>query len=245
MPEGTVNPFKIEELVVHWKIDEDNNLLKIFLDITGQKIRPDDIGRISSSYPVIEAKAFNAACFLSNSIYTQTSIYAFDPHQILQKSPELIAETEEEKEELRKRPITAFASLGGRCRILGKFDPDIYQNYYNHNIALAHYSLGCQQKEPSIKFEQYYKVIEEIFSKRQNEPAEVFDKRVSDHISKFDSQVTQDLMKNLRQIRNRCIHPTAHLGHLSPDDIIAVHQINSFLGVMHKIARLSLDNPAS
>ena len=41
---------------------------------------------------------------------------------------------EEEKEELRKRPITAFASLDGRCRILGKFDPDIYQNYYNHHI---------------------------------------------------------------------------------------------------------------
>ena len=82
-----------------------------------------------------------------------------------------------------------------------------------------------------------------MFRKGNNEEANKFDERVSAHMFIIDARFTRATLKELRQLRNRCAHPNAHLGHLSPEDLIAVRQIKGSLQIIELLARLSLDNP--
>ena len=212
------------------------------MEIFGKPVNFDEDGKILSFYPEIESIAFNMASFVANQIFVQTSIEVFDPFSILTYSPELIAETVEEEELLRNTPKLALCSLDGKFKILGKFDPEKYSSNLKISSAIAHFANSWRTSNPFIKFEQFYKVIESIYAKGKNEKAEEFDQRVSEYISKFDSNYKPVVLKKLRQIRNRCVHPSSRR-HLSPEDLIATRSIRNSLREMERLARLSIDNP--
>lgn len=228
---------------VSWQKNADNNLENVILEILGQQIYRDQKGTILSSYPQIDTIAYNMAVFLANNIFIQTSVHAIDPLVVLNHSLELIPESADEENALSNSPKQAYASLKMSVNILGKFEPKIFESYLNISTALAHFANGCRQNEPFVKFEQFYKVIESVFKKEQNEHANNFDKRVSDHILQYDAHFIQDTLERLRQLRNRCVHPNARQGHLSPEDLVAVRDIKSSLSEIQQLAKLSLDHP--
>lgn len=229
---------------VSWGVNDDGKLEKIIMDITGRPIIQDDTGRILSSCPEIDAIAFNMATFLSNNIFIQTSIDAIDPYVILAISPELIPESTDEEKLLKSTPKLAYASLDGKVKIPGKFDPQKYASNSNISIAIAHFAAAGRSTNHFHKFESFFKVLESIFQKAKNEKVDEFDLRVSEYTSKIDTRFTLDVIRNLRRVRNRCVHPD-NPTHLSPEDLIAVREVQGSLNVIEKLARLSLNNPPS
>lgn len=227
---------------VSWGVNEDGKLEKIIMDITGRPIIQDDSGRIISSYPEIDAIAFNIATFLSNSIFIQTSIDAIDPHVMLTNSPELIPESNDEENLLKSTPKMAHNSFNGKFKILGKFDPQKYASKRNVSLAIAHFATAWRSSNIFHKFECYFKVIESVFKKRRSENADDFDLRVSIYASKINPHFTLYVLRNLRKLRNRCVHPD-NPAHLSPENLIAIREVRESLNIMEKLARLSLDNP--
>jgi hypothetical protein len=225
-----------------WGINGDSRLEKIIIDITGRPVMQDDKGNILSSYSEIDAIAFNMATFLSNSIFIQTSIDAIDPYKILANSPELISESDEEDKLLKDTPKTAYNSLTAEMKVLGQFNPQRYITDSDMSVAIAHFAAAWRTNNRFHKFESFFKVIESIFKKGKNEDSDDFDSRLSKYASKIDNRFTIDVIKNLRQIRNRCVHPDNPI-HLSPEDLIAVREVGRSLKMMELLARLSIDNP--
>lgn len=239
IPERTV----FGKLQIHWVQEERGRLSKVYIDVIDNQIRYDKEENISPCDPEVEAKVFNAAYLVANSIFLQTGVQPFDPQNILATSPEMIAETKDEKFELQENPKIAFSKIDGKITIVDKFDPSICLAYFNISSAIAHFSNGCREQISTIKFEQFYKVIESLFEKGNRENADDFDKRVSDHLMPFDPQFTQDSLQVLRRVRNRCVHPNANLGHLSPDDIAAMREVNEYLKNIEKVAKILINNP--
>ena len=225
-----------------WGINGDRRLEKIIMDITGSPVVQDDKGNILSSYPKIDAIAFNMATFLSNSIFIQTSIDAIDPYKILANSPELIPESDEEDKLLKDTPKTVYGSLTAEMKVLGEFNPQRYIANTDMSVAIAHFAAAWRTNNTFHKFESFFKVIESIFKKGKNEKPDDFDSRVSKYASKIDNRFTIDVIENLRRVRNRCVHPD-NPTHLSPEDLIAVREVRGSLKMMELLARLSLDNP--
>ena len=229
---------------VSWGVNEEGKLEKVIMDLIGRPIIQDDTGKIFSSYPKIDAIAFNMATFLSNNIFIQTGIDAIDPYVILTNSPELIPESNDEEKLLKSTPKMAYTNLDAKIKILGKFDPQKYASSRNVSLAIAHLATAWRSINVLHKFECFFKVIETVFKKGRNEKADDFDSRVSNYASKIDPGFTMDVIKNFRDLRNRCVHPD-NPAHLSPENIVAISEVRGSLKIMEKLARLSMDNPPS
>jgi hypothetical protein len=211
--DGTT-PISFNNCNAKWVVDLEDKLEKVVLDVSGCPIKKDDRGAILSSYPEIDAMAYNFAAYLANYIFIETGIDPFDPFSILSGSPELVAENEREEEEIQASKITAHSNFDGKCRILRKFEPTKCESNYERAIAIGHFADALRSNNPFQKFECFFKVVESILDKGRNESAKSFDYRVSGYAVLFDPQFTQDVIKNLRQIRNYCVHPD-NPGHLS------------------------------
>jgi len=242
VPKNTT-PISINGCNISWGVNDKGKLEEIILDLTGHPIKRDDTGRIFSSYPAIDAIAFNMATFLSNNIFIQTGIDAIIyPYEILSKSPELLPESKSEKELLKSTKKMAYTSLNVGMKILGKFDPQKYIANDGIAIATAHFAAAWRTTNHFHRFESFFKVLESIYHKGKNEKPDDFDLRVSKYISTIDARFTIDLIRKLRQLRNRCIHPD-NPSHLSPDDLTAYREVLGALPFMELFARLSLNNP--
>lgn len=243
VPKDTI-PISINGCKVSWDINDNEKLEKIIIDISGFPIKLDERGIILSSYPEIDTIAFNLAAFLSNSIFIQTSIDAFDPFSILTASPELIPESDEENKTINETKIGAYSSFDAKIKILGKFDPEVYVSKFNTSVAVAQFAAAWRSNNPFQKFECFFKVVESILKKGKHEKAHDFDIRLSKYAIKFDKQFTKDVIENLRRSRNRCAHPD-NPAHLSPDDINAYYMIRRELKTIERLAKLLLNNPLS
>lgn len=234
----------IRELTrISWETTPENGIVAILIDIFGRDIQylEDDV--ILSDCPEIEAEAYSTSVFLANSILMQTGIEPLDPVTVLDDSPELIGENDLESHTLATHKKRRRTTLSLSSAIQGRFSPNKYTDNIKQATAVAHFANGLRTREPTIKFEQFYKVLEAVFNKAKNEEAPAFDSRVSAHISSVDPRFDDRAIKELRDLRNRCAHPNASLGHLSPDDLLAVKEIRSSLPRIMRLARLSIDNP--
>ncbi len=238
----TKPPISFKGYKVFWCSNSQRKLEKIIMEISDRPIKLDNRGIVLSRYPELDAIVFNFASFLSNSIFIQTSIDPFDPFSILSSSPELIPQSPEEERMIKSSKITAHNSLDVKWKILGRFDPTPYVGNFKNSIAVAHFSEALRSNNPFQKFECYFKVIESLFEKKKNEKAKSFDLRISEYSIQFDKQFTVNIIKNLRQLRNRCVHPD-NSSHLSPEDLESFYLIRAELKTIHKLARLLLDNP--
>lgn len=237
-----INPILINGCQILWQINECKQLENIIIDLKNRPLIKDDGDNILSSYPEIDAAAFNMAVFLANSIFSQTCIDAFDPFSILTSSPELIPESAEEEIIINEKKVMKYIGLTMSRNILGKFDPQSYVSKFDISIAIAHFANAWRSRNPFQKFECFFKVIEYILKKGKNEKAEVFDERVSRYAVGLDSSFTIDVIKNLRQIRNRCVHSNKTT-HLSPDDLDSFYMVRSEVKTIERLAKLLIENP--
>lgn len=238
----TIAPVSFDSYKVFWRSNGQKKIEKIIMEICDRPIKSDNRGIILSSYPELDAIAFNFATFLSNSIFIQTSIDPFDPFSILSTSPELIPQSPDEEEMIKLSKITAHSSFDGKFKILGKFDPEQYATNFKRSVPVAYFSEALRANNPFQKFECFFKVIESLFQKKKNEKAKSFDLRISEYSTQFDKQFTTNVIRNLRQLRNRCVHPDNN-SHLSPEDLESFYLIRIELKTLQKLARLLLDNP--
>lgn len=203
----------------------------------------------TSSSRELESIAHKLTVYLANVLFKQTSIEVFDHNKIDLEYPEVLPETPEEEEILaRHRPMRS-GTLNTSWRILRSIEPEKIREYFANAVAVNHYAEAQKTGNPFRKYEQFYKVIEYFFDKEQpkqkscGQQPDSFVKRVSRYACTYDEQYTEDVIKNIREIRNRVVHPRARKGHLAPGDLTANKSITEYLLKIEKLAELLLDHP--
>ncbi len=87
----------IDSAEVSWEISTEGKLDAAVLRIPGQSLRFDDRGVILSTYPELESHAYRLSTYIANCLFKQTGFDAIYPETVLLRTPELRAETVEEK----------------------------------------------------------------------------------------------------------------------------------------------------
>lgn len=224
---------------VIWQLDGKGNLVSVALVFNGAEIRRNAEGLILPTYPELNQKAFKLAAFISNSVLIETGVDAIDPYNVFNRSPLIEPETPEEEKAFEHSVKEAYDSLRLCLSTRDYFRPTKCVSHFSHSAPLAHYADGIRTVSPLLKFEQFWKVVEHFFI----EKGKRLDVVVSAHASKFDPQFTEDKIKELRVIRNRCIHPRAHRGHLSPEDLFSMEYVRLALEPVRVLAHLLLTHP--
>ena len=69
------------------------------------------------------------------------------------------------------------------------------------------------------------------------------DAAVSSHVAPDDATYTPAVVEQLRLLRNRSIHPRAKKGHVNPQNIAEVMEVQSALPQMRRLSSLLLAHP--
>jgi hypothetical protein len=232
---------KIDDVQISWEVDNEGHLLFFKLGISGVKPRLNSEGAISSSYPEIKGKAFSVATYIANRFLCQTIVDAIDIEQIFSGSPETILETPDEEQKFSCHQRELWNEVSLLYDIQGSFKPDNYSAEYIHSIAFSFYADGLRVMHPFVRYELFFKVIEYFFPFE----GEKFDARVSKYALRYDKRFDSCQIEELRNTRNRIMHPKANKGHLNPSDIDAVKEVRSYLDVLHDLVKILLEHPPS
>lgn len=229
-----IAPVQIGNAKIDWEMDGNNKLSSIGLTISEAELRRDSVGVIHATYPELEETAFKAATYIANSILLHAGADVIDPEFVLLNTPELFPQTAEEE--------TLFASSPKRCEIAlralvvswGVLSSNEWVPGFEHSAALASFADGIRVSSPFLRYEQFYKVIEHFFSGEREE----LDEAVSSYASSHDPTFTKKLIEALRKLRNRCVHPQARHGHVSPESVASLSEVKSRLPQLESLARL-------
>lgn len=238
IPSGTQS-IQIANARVEWEANAEGKLSTVVLRISGQSLKFDDRGVILSTYPGLESLAYRLSLYIANSMLEQTGFDAIDPEMVLRNTPELKPETPDEEREFANRRRTVGASRDVRYDVRGKFKPNEYPKSFKHSAALALYADGLRVRSPFQQYELSYKVIEYFFKEKKS----ALDRAVSTHVLPHDDRFTRSQVKALRHLRNRSIHPNAYEGHVNPEDIEAIRNVESNLHLLRNLAYLLLQYP--
>lgn len=224
---------------VGWKTDKENNLEAVVLEFTGVGITYTQEGSIVSAPEELQEQAYCVANYLANRLYVQTSFDAIDPEQILLGSPVVSPENPDEEQMFKTTPRRIWTSIKLGWAIRGSFDPGAYVTGFDHSAAYVYFADAQRVSSIFQKFELLYKVVEYFFQ----EDGPKLDKSVSVYVMPYNSTFTADAIKNLRILRNRCVHPRAHRGHVNSQNISHINEVRAKLPQMLRLASLLLDHP--
>lgn len=224
---------------VNWKLTEGGHLEAIVLEFTGAEIRYNDNGAILPTYPELEEEAYRMANYLANRVFVQTAYDAFDPDQVLSETPEISPENVQEENEFKTKYKSIWKALKIGWAIHGLFEPATYGHGFNHSAAHGYYADGLRAASDFQQFELLYKVVEYFFQ----EDGHLLDAAVSAHVIPHDATFTEDVVEQLRLLRNRSIHPRARKGHVNPQNIANVREVHAKLPQMKRLASLLLAYP--
>ena len=238
----------IDSAEVSWEIAE-GKLNTVVLRIPNQPLRLDERGVVLSTYPELESHAYRLSTYIANCLFKQTGFDAIDPETVLLKTPELRAETAEEKDILTHRGNTVGTGNRMLYNIHGHFEPKEYPTIFKHSAAIALYADGLRAKSRFQQYELSFKVVEYFFPKKNGSsalPSKALDKAVSGHAYPFDNRFSEPQIKELRELRSRSIHPYTYpdIGpHANPEDLQALRKVEASLPLLRDLARLLLQHP--
>lgn len=233
------SPTQVGNAAVDWEADPEGKLSTVVLRISGQALKFDDNGTIQSTYPELETFAYRLSNYIANSVLKQTGYDAIDPETVLQKTPEVHPETPDEEREFANRRRTVGTSVAMLYNVRAKFEPNEYPKSFKHSAAVALYADGLRLRSPFQQYELFYKVIEYFFE----ENGSALDKSVSNHVLPHDARFSESQIEALRHLRNRSIHPRHRKGHINPESVEAISEMEANLHLVRNLADLLLQNP--
>ncbi len=243
-----ISSISLDSAEVSWETTQ-GKLSTVVLRIFGQRLRFDDRGVILSTYPELESHAYRLSTYIANCVFKQTGFDAIDPETVLLGTPELHAETAEEKDALTHHRRTVRIGKRALYNIHSHFEPEEYPTLFKHSAAVALYADGLRVRSPFQQYELFYKVIEYFFPNKDGSSAlssKALDKAVSSHAHRFDDRFSEPQIKELRELRNRAIHPYTYpnIGpHANPEDLQALRKVEAALPLLRDLARLLLQYP--
>ena len=203
---------------------------------------------VSTAEPIkpltgFEEAAFRLAAYVANNILKQTGYDAIDAGAILQGSPNLEPDTEEELTLLTCRKQTVFASATFDAVVTKAFDPSGIGADTAHASALALFADGLRATDPFVRFEMFYRVMEYFCPNPQNDAP-----RHLCNSPDFSGKVISEIRHQVRswdKLRLRSVHPRPRGDPvLHRDDLRALHEVRMQEPSMQRVARWLLDNPA-
>ena len=229
----------VGKAAVGWKTDKEDNLEAIVLEFSGVDLSYTQEGSIVPAPAQLQEEAYRVANYIANRLYVQTSFDAIDPQSVLLKAPMVFPENSQEEAEFKTTPRRMWTSvkLGGSIR--GTFNPGSYARSFDHSAAHGYYADALRAASLFQKFELLYKIVEYFFS----EEGLALDTAVSAYVVAYDSTFTPDVVRNLRILRNRSVHPRSRKGHISPENIASVSEVRAGMRSLDKLAGLLLDHP--
>lgn len=230
---------RIENAIVNWEADSERKLSTVVLRISSQPLKLDQQGAIVPIYPELQVLAHRLSTYIANSVLRQTGFDAINSEIVLRSSPELYPETPDEEREFANRPVVVSSSFPLVRRVVSTFKPEVYPQLFKHSAALASYADGLRVRSPFQQYELFYKVIEYFFE----ENGSALDKAVSNHLLPHDSRFSESQIEALRHLRNRSIHPRHRKGHLNPERIEAISEVEANLHLVRDLAYLLLQYP--
>lgn len=234
----------IDSSEVDWKIRENANYLQaVIVKIPNLQIQRNDDGWIMTDYPELYKQAFKIALYVANRILIQTCVDAIDPVMVLNGSPQVFPETPEEEKEFKNSLKQVSKGLTIEWKSMGKFLPSCYSSGFEHLAAFAIFADALRTASPFQRFKQFYEVVEYFFSPTKKKEKESQTESISEHAFKYDKRFTVDKIKELKEIRNRCTHPSHNLGHLHAGELILVREVKDNLKEMQDLAELLLNHP--
>lgn len=238
VPKGTL-PLKIDGVLVEWRVDEEDNLVAAVMQIQGLKMSFTSEGRIDPAPMELQEHAYLMAIYVANQIYLQTSMDVIDPEQVLLGAPEVFPESPDEEAEFKRTPRTVWKSFRIGWSVRGKLDPASYGALYDHSSAYSYYADAMRTTSPFQQIELLYKVVEYFFS----EDGAALDAAVSSHVALHDLRFTPALIKELRELRNRIVHPRARRGHANPERVKDLREAHAHVKDLRELVVLLFKHP--
>lgn len=237
----------IEDCKVKWEGDESGFFKGVCISVSNvEVIGKNENGFVFKEQDNLEMRVYRIASFCSNSVYVQTKLQLLDAESLFLESPTYEAENTEEEGLLRSEPLIGYSSIWGMLNIPDKLDPEMFMNQdkFNGSSVLATYTDALRIQNPLRRFEQFFKVIEHFFDTSIKESNRlVFDKKVAEHASQYNAFFDEDIIKRLRESRNRCIHPQARLGPHNSENVISRRTISAQLNDIQLLAEIFLEHP--
>jgi hypothetical protein len=229
----------IGKLTVGWKTDSEGNLEAVVVEFDGVDLSYTPEGRIDPAPAQLQEQAYRIANYIASRIYIQTSFDAIDPQHVLFEAPKVFPENPDEEAEFKRTPRRMWTSVNLDYSIRGILDPARYDLGFDHSSAHGYYADALRAASIFQKFELLYKVVEYFFS----EEGSALDKAVSAYVAAYDSSFTPEVIRDLRFLRNRSVHPRARKGHVSPENIASVREVRASMRSVDKLAVLLLEHP--
>ncbi len=237
--ESDLVQLNIEDAEIYLEIDTDNLLKNVKVLFKGLPIKWERNDLISPYYPEKRISAYKIYSYLANRILIQTSQDSFDLEKVLHMHGNVSPETEEEIECFQKYRKRVFTDLQCSYSILGSVRFTDYEEKHHYSEAFSNFADGLKTNSLITRYEQFYKIIEAFF----DGTGATLDGRVSDYVYQFDPEFTPDHLRNLRILRNRCIHPQHNQGHISSENIELLEEVNAKVSNLKKLVSLLLENP--
>lgn len=234
-----ISGLTIGKVSVRWKTDGEGNLEAVVVEFNGVDLSYTPEGRIDPAPGQLQEQAYRVANYIANCIYIQTSFDAIDPQRVLLEAPNVFPENPDEEIEFKRIPRRMWTSVNLGYSIQGIFDPSSYDLGLDHSAAHGYYADALRTASLFQKFELLYKVVEYFFS----EEGSALDTAVSAYVAAYDSSFTPQVVRELRFLRNRSIHPRARKGHVSPENIASVREVRASMRSLDKLAALLLEHP--
>ena len=231
---------QVDDAQVSWEVDAGGSLQLVSIEFSGVPLRKSADGRILTTWPELESRAFSVAAYVANCALIQVGVDIIDPASVLRTTPEALPETSAERAEFGAHPMTRGGTIQVGWAVRGRFQPGCFVASYNHSAAIAIYADGLRAADPCSQFEQLYKVLGHFFP---NKTGNDLDAAVSAHASNFDpSRYSKKLIKGLRELRNDCMHPDRP-GYVSSQNVTLLRKVPSQLPDIRELAHLLLKHP--
>jgi hypothetical protein len=234
-----IGPTKIDKYIITWEVSEEEKIKSVLIILKNYPVKRTENNTIDTDFSSLNKDIFKLATYLSNKIYTSTGIELCRPESVFFNPPCLVPETDEEKILLKNTP--KLKKKHGETFFITYRPLDIKNLHFGFKFSQA-YSFMADAKRvssPFLKYEQYYKVIEFFFNGKGLD----FDRNVSSYIESIDSKYNLEKIKELRSLRNRCIHPNASKGHVNPENLEDINKIKYALNDLKNLAELLLRQP--
>lgn len=200
---GMPEQMKIDGAEIYFDIDTNQHLKRIRVTISGLPMKWERADLINPNYPETRDKAYRIIKYLVDRIQLQVMHKSFELSKFDNIKIKITTETDEEKDNWSKFRKRIMASLDMPYSILGAADMSNYEGGFKYAQAFSNFTDALNTDSPIIKFERFYKVVETFFT--TNGPA--LDSEISVFMRKHDPKFKPENFKQLRDLRNRCIHP--------------------------------------
>jgi hypothetical protein len=231
--------FRIGNALINWRVTSGGNLEAILIEFSGIQMRYTESGSISSSFPELEEEAYRISYYIANRLFIQTAFDAIQPSRVLSDAPTLFAESTEEEAEIISKGRAVWSNTKIHFAVRNEFDTSSYIERYEHSAAYGYFAEALRAASEFQQYELLYKVIEYFFP----EDGTNLDLAVSAHLMPYDHSCTSSSFEELRQLRNRIIHPRARRGHVDPQRIQNVQKVHKKLPQIRQLTALLLEHP--